>query len=301
MTTNYTKSIKSSLTLLAFALSLLVSCSSNKKDTDQKFFENNLYFYGLKGKIKSLTETGYKTEEKFGEIQKGSPGSKSIYLFNENGSLDKELTYGIDGKEAAKTICIYDKKGNIIEVNYFRDGSLETKLTYKYDGAGNKIERNVYNPNGTLVRKFISKFDGKGKNTEENYYNSNGDLESKHIFKYDKYGNNIMLESYQVDGSLKSRIAYQYDSKKNLIDKSIFNKNLELLERESYKYDDSGKMIEKAYYWKNMSDKAIYDYQNYDKNKNWLIKIQKYFPLNTINSETVLPSVTMIEREIQYY
>jgi len=301
MKANYSKSSKISLALLAFTLCLFLSCSSGKKDTDQKYFENNIDFYQLKGKIKSLTETGFKTVEKFGEIQKGSPGSKMIYLFNENGSLDKELTYGVDGKEAAKTVCIYDKKGNIIEVNYFRDDSLEDKLTYKYDGAGNKIERNVYNPNGTLIRKFINKFDEKGKNIEENYYNANGDLESKQIFKYDKYGNNIILESYQADGSLKNRTTFIYDSKKNLTDKSIFNKNLELSERESYRYDDSGKMIEKIYYWKNMADKAIYDYQNYDKNKNWLIKIQKYFPLNTMNSTSVLPVVTMIEREIQYY
>lgn len=301
METNLLKLNKSFLSLLIFIASLFVSCSSHEKETDQNFFENNLDFYRIKGEVKSLTESVFKTEEKFGEIQRGSLTSKMIYIFNEDGSLDQEQSYGADGILAAKTICLYDSKGNIVEVNYFRDDSLETKLVYKYDGDGNKIERYVYNSDGILSRKFINKFDGEGKTSEEDYYNSNGDLEGKSIFKYDKNGNKILLDSFLADGSLTHRFTYMYDKNHNNTDMSSFNKDLDLNERTIYHYDDNDNMIDKSFTSKYISNRVTYNYEKYDKNKNWLLKIQKYFPENITNKTLKSSQVTMIERGIEYY
>jgi hypothetical protein len=131
-------------TLLLIGMLILVSYRPSA------IIKNDLLDLGLKGKVKTLTETEFKVVNKFGEIQKGEIIDKDIYTFNEIGNKIEKTHYGSDGSLIENDIYKYDDKGNKTEENQYNSaGSLTSKSTYKYSDKDNMTEeeedRNIYN------------------------------------------------------------------------------------------------------------------------------------------------------------
>lgn len=251
--------------LITFSF-FLFSCTGIVGQNNYSKVKNDLSKLGLKGKVKSLTETTFFAVDKFGEIQKGNIMFKSIYLFNEKGNKTESIVYFM-GKIPTKMIYKNDYNGNTIESNtYEADGSFSGKSIYKYDITGNIIMVNLYESDGSLKNKWIYKYDDKGNEIEGDFYKSDGSLDKKTIYKYDGKGNEIERAFYKSDGSLSSKSLQKYDYK-----------GFEI-ERGWYKSDGS------------FDEKYTYNY-TFDVTDNWIKKIEL--------KNTFPQSIT--EREIEYY
>ena len=112
------------LSLFFVGLFLIGFSQKEEKQTD-------LEKENLKGKVKSVTETQYRSVEKFGELQKGNLYEK--YTFK------------------------YDYKGNKTEfADYNSDGSLRDKRTFKYeyDSKGNWTKRVSYLTQSEITKPY---------------------------------------------------------------------------------------------------------------------------------------------------
>ena len=270
-------------------LGLFCSCSSSIDRFDKIV---SIEDFDLKGKVKSLKETTNLTQEKFGEYQKTKFISQHIELFNRDGNEDKSFKIGQDGQELRKILIYYDHNGYPKEVITYVNDTVFEKLVYNYDVNKRKLERSVFQPDGSLTRRFINIFNEEGNDILENYYNSDGNLESKCGQEYDKKGNRISLVSYKPDGRLSVRRTYFYNKNNLVTEENEYNENSKS-ETTYSKYNDKGNLVEKA----NTSGRSMHDYLKYDKEGNWLVKIVKWF-----NSNYPKPAdVYIIERDITYY
>ena len=124
----------------------------------QTKIENDLTKYGLKGKVSFYSESVFKFEEKFGELEKGSLREKATSKYDEKGNMIEDNHYNADGSLMYKNTYKYDEKGNMIENNtYNADGSLSSKYTYNYefDAMGNWIKKTsitIGKPNQLIER-----------------------------------------------------------------------------------------------------------------------------------------------------
>ena len=154
--------------LSLFIVGFLLFGFSQKKEKQTDWEEDK-----LKGKVKSVTETQYRSVEKFGELQKGNLYEK--YTFK------------------------YDYKGNKTEfADYNSDGSLKSKHIYKYDASGNVTEYAKHKSNFSLIHKYTSKYDDNGNEIEKAVYKSDGSLKWKETYKYDTMGNWTKMIRFEV-------------------------------------------------------------------------------------------------------
>ena len=170
--------------LLVSGVMILVCNGQNKPDSITKINNDPTELkLNLKGKIKTLTETGHEAD--FG---------KYIYSFNDKGKM---IAWEY-----------YDPQG----------GVLDSKHTFKYNEKGNKIEENEYSStNGKIDFKHSFKYDNNGNMTEDIRYFSGDSTGVKDTYKYDDKGNMIEKDRYNTGKKLLSKEIYKYDEKGNVI------------------------------------------------------------------------------------
>ncbi len=225
-----------SLSIILLTLLSITACSVRKiKRTD-------LEKKHLRGKVKSVKMTKYKTIAKKDKIEKGQVwGNIRKYTFNYQGYIVEETLYK-NGTLGERYTYQYDDKGNQIKRSWYNsDGSLEDKTTYLYDDRGNKVKRDCYNSDGSLRIKWTYQYNDRNKLIKLAKYNADGSLRFKNIYQYDDRGNKFRQDCYKSDGSLryKNTWKYQYDNQGNWVRKIEYQDgNPEfILEQEIEYYD----------------------------------------------------------------
>jgi hypothetical protein len=267
--------------------------------------KNDLTVLNLKGKVKTLYESTFNVEDKFGKIQKGDLQNKIVTSFNESGNESEKTYYKSDGSLSAKYTHKYNNDGSEIERNYYSliNNNLSWKIIYKYDSNGNKIKENWYDLNGNLTQMNIYKYDDKGNMIEYDNYKTDGSLFYKESYKYNDKGYKIETNSFDPNARLISKDTYKYNDNGNMIVDDIFypnyssnqyTKNGDKIEggsdKYTYKYDNNGNTIEQVSY----NDDGINTYNDkydFDKTGNWIKEI-------LLKNSTVQ---NIIERVIVYY
>ena len=169
----------------------IASCADVRNKTDLREMK-------LNGRVKSIKESSYKAEDKFGQITKGD---KTRY---------RDIATGRD----FNSFIQFREDGNKSEANFYdSDDDLRTKIVYKYSGSNRKTEESEYDSDGDLERKTIHSYDSKGKQTESVNYNSDGKMSSKTIYNYSEGGLLQDENFYDDDGKLRYKIEYAYDKK----------------------------------------------------------------------------------------
>lgn len=245
------------IALLSLFIIFLIGC---KKENNK----NDLLDLGLKSKVKSVVETYYNVEEKFGEIHLAKQNWKIDKHFNEDGFISQKSSSFSDGSGRIEKY-IYDK-GNLVEVSSYKlNGSLNWKEITKYDDKKNKTEINTYNSDGSLDSRVRLEYNDKGIVIESNSYKSNGKLDS--TTKYDDSGNKVEYIGYDSNGNIIYTTIQKYDSQNNEKEKEIISENTEMY------YNSYGEKILKSKgYWMNEKGSSLRDPRR--KEREWVSSSQ---------------------------
>jgi hypothetical protein len=220
--------------------------------------------------IKSVTDTQYRYDEKFGEhIQTFK--SKNVYNYNSDGNPMESSRYNSDGTLLRK--IFYNTNGDIVERLRYNSNGLITKRTMnQYDSVGKKVNQSEYEK-GVLTRKTLYNHNSEGNLTEILDYNPNGLLETRTVYKLNSDGEDIRKTSYYSNGS-QDVSTYKYDSQGNKIEWSILPHDDGTFGfTEKRKFDSSGNVTSILKY---RSDGVLYSKYGYSYNSSGEI-LESYF------------------------
>lgn len=231
---------------------------------DNKWNASELITYNLNGELDKKSIYKYNDKGKLVEYCTYNPDGtlrkKNVYKPDAKGNLTEFLSFLSDGNIFKKEFYKYDDKNNLIEENHFTlNGAhlavssrhpetyvlyntatfrpvhpdqdmceFSKKITYEYNEAGNIIDKNEYNSDGSLSINIKYDYDNKGRRIEVNQYLFGnllplGHLKYKTTFKYDDRGNQSEECRYEPDGSIKCIMKYKYDNEGNLVEEGKYN------------------------------------------------------------------------------
>jgi hypothetical protein len=159
----------------------------------------------------------------------------------------------------------YDKKGNIIEHNFYVDSVLEYKEIAIYNQNNKIIDYKIYGSDGKISLQKTVKYDLRGNIIEVNDIGKNRN--DKQIFVYD-INNRIIEESIFFEGSFSKKYAFKYDLAGNKIEEKFSNANGDYdKETTLYQYNSKGKIISSSNfnYEGDLNEKLIYKYDIYNR------------------------------------
>ncbi len=263
---------------------------------DQKC--NDLYSYGFKSNVKSVTEIYSKAIKKSGEIKKTKKSilEKEWYIvFDDQGFLIEYSSYNTDGSLSKKKKYMRDNMLNIIEENTFdakENMTHSEKSAFEYDDDGNKTEKIHLQADGRRNGKATYKYDSTGNLLEMDSYLEDGVCDEKKTWKYDDEGNVSEMIEHKIIWVSDFRSIYKVDSSGKIVEETLYTKGTKFLSKYIYSYDSNGNCIEYDICKENgkASVKWTYSYA-YDTNLNW---IQKTKCRND-------KPISILERKIEYY
>ncbi len=265
---------------------------------------------GLKGKVKSLSETLVKGEGSVEKIKKIENKITSYKMYNSDGFQVEWQKKDIYDNIIEREKYVYNKFSKMSEhLIYNNKNQIERNTFFKYDEMGFNIE--------IKSKSEISKIenDKDGRKLIENLYSDDYHL-GKYIYSYDDKGNLLLIKYINPDNEESNKTTFLYDTNGKLLEKSAYNQNY-LENKWIYKYDLNGNEIEMKYFkstklnntitskydvsnriveWKNIESEGnstmiIYDY---DENNN--VILEKYF----IDSNLIGKSESQIVYEYKY-
>ncbi len=250
--------------------------------------EKNYKFEGLNGNIERLSQKTWATKMEYGVVKKAErAGTHDIWKYVENLKFEN-FSWEFNDKGVLIKKEILTPKGTLCTLYEMHE--------YAYKD-GKEIREDIYNHNLSLVKYYIYEYNEKGQKIEKNFHNDKKNLERKYIYKYKNSGEISKIESYDEKGErailtgkykysdIEGRIEIKYyDSNGNL--KKIYvsenngkdiatyyydvdgSKKLE--KKVTYKYDENGDITEEKHKNEDGDFKIyVYQYNSYDKNKNW--------------------------------
>lgn len=262
---------------IALILTLIILSSCSEQKTSYHYF----FSQKLNGKVKTIKQSIFSVEERFGEIvikkprSSGIPEYSDFYMvdskqwfdltFDQNNNLLKEKLFysSYDFKSPSETIIYKNNIGTIYDEN-----GLETR---------DKIHINT-RPDSIIY--------------ETNWTDKNNKITYRDHFIYNKEVLTEYLEFGVKDGKEEKISKRLFVYKKNLLIQEIFYDS-EGLEKLNIKHEYNDNLIRKNSLISvpNKSIKRIqYDY-TFDIKKNWITEVTK------INDKPIY----IVKREIEYY
>ncbi|MCH2044387.1 MAG: hypothetical protein MK212_09755 [Saprospiraceae bacterium] len=251
------------LLIVLFFLSLH-SFSTNAQTTTD--LENS----GLKGQIKNVKTTVYRSVKKGGEIKllsisqlgdesfnKAGYSTETIYQINTMslGEGPKRKTvYKLDEKNRVSQETRYKNEEEGLSIQHVYENDLRTKSKYyeggeeylgteylSYDDEGNMIQSKATGPEDEVLAQTDYTHNSKGQLITEKFY-KNGNFQS--YTKQEYKGENVS-KTYELneEGKIESYTAYEYNKKDKLTKKTAYNANDEVEEYTIYEYDKKGNKI----------------------------------------------------------
>jgi len=280
------------------------------KETTETTGNNAEKFYG---NVKSVKQTKYVANDKFGELTKQkiepkddvSDRSEIIHILDfyeyqfVDGKIVESKSFYLDGN--IRYEHKYDRNDNIIlSVVYDKNGFLTDSTTRKYDTKNNLRESSHYSGTGKLMGKDIVKYIS-GREVERKVYKYQGELENIIRTKYENRGRRVIEYNYRVYDGVTFKSVSEFDSKGNEIEHHTFRSDTVTLSSSDYcKYNKSGKLVEyksdrigdeyvsqheynnrglvindKTCFGPNDKNPSVQKYEyKFDENGNWIEKIE---------------------------
>ena len=259
----------SSLLILIILLVAIVSCHHKEQPPKS---EDNIYSQmELRGNVKSVTESDYRTKNTPAGIERGEMLSKYKFLFSPDRKLMEEIQYNSDGKLIWQSVYKWDTDGKLTEkVTYLDSVAIKNKIVYHYDNLRNLTEEISYDYKDSVEYRITYKYDGNGFNTEKliyrpaekNWniaidYNEDKKIEktsfysvtepqvTRFFYKYDIAGNSVEEVYIRHDGSRGSRNITIYDEAGRKAGYEMYGSDDSLIYKSVYKFDEYGKLVER--------------------------------------------------------
>ena len=313
--------------LIKCTLLLLLVCfaaraqSPQDKDKDKDKDKSDLLKDKIRGKVKTMSVTGFTVVRRDGKLQKGRTVQTATSRYNERGFLTEfNSTAGDDTVQnesvhfkAMKSLYKYDNSGILVSNSrYNGDGALEDSASYKVDSKGNRIDWNTYKGDGSLEWNYNREYDLQGNLIESNEIYK-GALKTRHTYKYDDKGNVKEENFFEGDGRLKLKELFKYDDKHNVTEITDYNQTGNFKSRYTYAYDANGNQTEEREYDNEFADRYKKIITKYD-NENNVIQVLQYNEKGKTTYEckldkwgnhtfdaTYKPDGTLIEKITQKY
>jgi len=250
----------------------IISCNSKVKVE----IENDLSEMNLYGKIKYLNEDTYDAIEKDGEITCGEIETSIDYVFNDMGNEIKMKYSSIYSKLFLERKSEF-KNGKRNCMIIYENGIIDTRIEYGYNEKGRVVEKTYYDSIGNLDKKQKYLYDNNENKIEHIRYNAEGIFEFKESYGYDKNDNLIWEKEYYSEDVLGSKTNLIY--KRGLLFKEVteFVNGENCGAKSITEYDKKGNEIKyisyNSYGRKELEFTTKYEY---DKNHNWIKKIETY-------------------------
>ena len=109
--------------------------------------------------------------------------SVAKYEYDSNQRLNKSSILTSDSVEVKYTLYIYDENGNIIETNFYQNGSLSFNDKYEYDNMNNPLKQKT-----TFNSIFNISPNNVVKHSQINYMMGNDQSIVNYSYQYNNYG-----------------------------------------------------------------------------------------------------------------
>ena len=210
--------------------------------------------------------------EFYGEEPGADGYAYSVYIFNENGDLDRELHYieSLDANPSEQEVNTYDDRHNILRTNHFNSNlALAWYREYEYDPKTYRLLAERYR-NDEQEQTFTFSYDAAGNLLEETY--QDGEYFDKWKMEYYRSGkcknNEASREHYDKDGALVSAVYTSYSDDMTERLESYVNDEGDTTGVYYYKMDEKGNNIYEAFYEAEMDiPSSVYTW-TYDENGN---------------------------------
>lgn len=119
-----------------------------------------------------------------------------------------------------------------------------------FNTAGQLIQDETLNPDGTSSEKWVYLYGANGYPSERSGYESSGRLiwKTTYLYEFDVQGRLSATSMYDADGKLDNRTVRTYDNRGLMTDNTTYDRNGTVSNRSTFVYDDKGKVIEFALY-----------------------------------------------------
>jgi hypothetical protein len=178
----------------------------------------------LKWKAKWIARSIYDSEDRETERvsynDQGEVASRTVWVYDTNGNLNKSITYGAAGEIRFYDSFKYDDNRRKIRADYlYGDGSPRGYDVFAYDTLGHLTE--IIHSEGILQHRDSYKYDDQGNQTEWSAYDQNGIRGLKVSWGYTDDSKSIPTEFVQYDSRdkvvSKEVYTYEFDSRGNWI------------------------------------------------------------------------------------
>ncbi|ADV50461.1 hypothetical protein Celal_3187 [Cellulophaga algicola DSM 14237] len=182
----------------------------NEKNFDKlgKITEEFVYEFDESGTkfIPKYNEKDEKTELFCYAIYSNSLLYKWVYEYDEKQNKIKDEIYNSSNELTLERFFTYNEKGNKTETTerYLHNPKgVVNRKTYEYDENENVIRINTYDPTGKDLKSYYTfVYDNYGNKIEENIFKPNGDPSSKWVYKYVFDEKNNWIKKTELDQGL---------------------------------------------------------------------------------------------------
>jgi hypothetical protein len=288
------------------------------------FAQATLESKGIKGEVKAVSSTVYRTSMEDGKVKilsvaqlhkqsfneagymyskefqvntlsRGEgPKRKMVYDFDKDNHLIKETNYK-DDTEGVSSLHTY-KDGLVVETKYYKGGETFLGTQYiTYDDNGNKLTSNATDPEGISIQSVELTYT-KDNKVASSKSTKKGKLvrSQKHEYPNKKEEKVIVLDTKAAEETVKSYTIILYDDNKNIITSTKYTPDGKVDQKFAYEYNEQGdktlRQISDAEGIVEDYNYMRYEYE-YDEKGNWIQKTEFLKNGNSLDAT---------KREIEY-
>lgn len=185
---------------------------------------------------------------------------------------NKTTEWGFDGLGNYRNNYSYDRNGNLLEISFLTQNSLNEKRVYKI--SGRETEITLLSKGITPSYTIILRYNDWGKLLEEKTIDLSGKQLKRVLYDFNPDGQ--MRSETRYHGENLSYInRYRYDSRARLVEIEKEEKGSKPVVTHIYSYDSGGNLSEEHWYSESARDYSVKKYR-YDQ-KGILTEVDAYF------------------------
>ncbi len=256
----------------------------------------------LKGPVRSL-KIVTEVLEAADKNQTSDGWIPSEITFDKFGNIEVDLQFGKDGELESRMTTEVDKAGNKVKEFYYSPaGELKFTHWFEYDRNGNVVEFKRTEADGRISSLSRSTFDKQGRDESNISFNTDGSINTISNVTYDKNGERIGESSSTPESGIVTRVETKRTKENGVekIDTIFYNADGSQGSRFIETTDKNGDHMHENFDEKGtLTEKQTWEYQKLDSRGNWTVEIMTKWEAK--DGELVLKLKKKATRTISYF